>query len=234
MSLSSKYKKRYIAKKQRPLSVQISVVAAVFLLIASGLTYSHISQYLRKTTSVRVKLDKELNLIPLKINGWTGKDLPISLEILKVADNDDYINRIYSYPKENISVNLYIAFSSRPRTMLGHRPRVCYKGAGWIHDETIETSYKTQDRSTVPCLIHKFHKEYDEIYVMNFYILNGKITTSESGFGGIGFKKPNIQGQLARYVAQVQISARYESEIKKAAQEFTDTIMEFFPIIEKQ
>lgn len=232
MLLPLKYKKRYIAKRYKRFSVLLSLALTIFLLSISGISYHFLSVYLKKMTSVPIKLEKELNFVPLEISGWQGKDVPISLEILKVAQNDDYINRQYSKPDEGLYCNLYISFSSRPRTMLGHRPRVCYKGAGWIHDETLKISLKTLSGRGFPVLLHKFHKEYDEIFVVNYYILNGKISTSEGGFTGLAFRAPNIDGQIARYVAQVQLAGRYESSVTTAAQDFTDTIMEFFPVIE--
>ena len=84
----------------------------------------------------------------------------------------------------------------------------------------------------IPCLIHRFHKpapQSDEIVVLNFYIINGELTCNESGFSGVGWRTPNIKGNLARYVAQVQVSSTLENSVRTAAKDMTDLILEFFP-----
>jgi hypothetical protein len=81
-------------------------------------------------------------------------------------------------------------------------------------------------------LIHRFHKPtptYDQTVVLNFYILNGQITVNENDFSGLLGRKPNIAGDPARYVAQVQISSVLENSIRTAAKDITDLILDFFP-----
>ena len=64
---------------------------------------------------------------------------------------------------------------------------------------------------------------------MNFYILNGQITNDESGFSGVGWRTPNITGNTARYVAQVQISSVLENSVRTAAKDMTEFVLDFFP-----
>jgi len=64
---------------------------------------------------------------------------------------------------------------------------------------------------------------------LNFYILNGQITTDESDFSGPFGRRPNIAGDPARYVAQVQISSVLENSIRTAAKDMTDLILNFLP-----
>ena len=116
--------------------------------------------------------------------------------------------------------------------MQGHRPQVCYVGGGWIHDSTAPSKVISLSGRTIPCLIHRFHKpapQNDEIVVLNFYILNGQLTADESGFSSVGWRTPNIVGDPARYVAQVQISSVLENSVRKAARDMTDLILDFFP-----
>ena len=51
---------------------------------------------------------------------------------------------------------------------------------------------------------------------------------------GIGWRTPNLAGDPARYVAQVQISSVYEEWVLAAAIDFTDEILLFFPDQEGQ
>jgi hypothetical protein len=81
-------------------------------------------------------------------------------------------------------------------------------------------------------LIHRFHKPapaYEQTVVLNFYLLNGQITTEENDFSGLLGRRPNIAGDLARYVAQVQISSVLENSVRKAAEDITDLVLDFFP-----
>jgi len=63
--------------------------------------------------------------------------------------------------------------------------------------------------------------------VLNFYIVNGQLTSDESVFSGVGWRTPNIGGDPARYVAQVQISSVLENSIRTAAKEIADVILDF-------
>jgi len=70
---------------------------------------------------------------------------------------------------------------------------------------------------------------YEQIVVLNFYILNGRITADEKDFSGLLDRRPNIAGDPARYVAQVQISSVLENSIITAAKEMADVILDFLP-----
>jgi hypothetical protein len=68
-----------------------------------------------------------------------------------------------------------------------------------------------------------------EIVVLNFYIVNGLLSSSENVFTGVGWRTPNIAGDPARYVAQVQISSVLENAVLGAARDMTEIILDFFP-----
>jgi hypothetical protein len=65
--------------------------------------------------------------------------------------------------------------------------------------------------------------------VLNYYVLNGRITADEDDFSGVLGRRPNIAGDPARYVAQVQISSVLENSVRSAAKDITDLILDFFP-----
>ncbi len=69
----------------------------------------------------------------------------------------------------------------------------------------------------------------DQKVVLNFYVLNGQLTADENDFSGIFGRRPNIAGDPARYVAQVQISSVLEYSIREAAKDMTDLILDFLP-----
>jgi hypothetical protein len=202
------------------------------LVICGGITYRIAASHVKSWTETPVKLPVALKDFPVKVGQWSGKDVPIPPNIQRIAGNDDFVNRLYTNAPGNQWVNFYIAYSGRPRNMIGHQPQACYVGGGWIHDYTQQSKVVSSSGVEIPCLVHGFHRpspETSEVVVMNFYILNGQLTNDESGFSGVGWRTPNIAGNPARYVAQVQISSVLESSVRKAAQEMTDAVLDFVP-----
>ena len=63
--------------------------------------------------------------------------------------------------------------------------------------------------------------------MLSFYVLNGQITLSEDKFSGPWGRRPNLAGDWARYVAQVQISSMFEASARTAAAALVDTVLTF-------
>jgi hypothetical protein len=203
-----------------------------FLVICGGITYRIASSHAKSWVETPVKLPVALSNFPMRVGQWSGKDVPIPPNIQRIAGNDDFVNRFYTNESKNQWVNVYIAYSGRPRNMVGHQPEACYVGGGWIHDYTQPSKVLSSSGMEIPCLVHGFHRpspETGEIVVMNFYILNGQLTNDESGFSGVGWRTPNIAGNPARYVTQVQISSVLESSVRAAVSDMGGLIMDFFP-----
>ena len=201
-------------------------------MILSGIAYRVAAFRLETVTDAAIRLAVPLSQFPFELGDWTGRDIAVSATVLKVAGNDDYFIRSYANAATDQQVNVYVAYSARPRTMRGHRPTVCYPNAGWAWDSTALQTVSLNSGREIPALVHRFHKpmpETAEIVVLNFYILNGHVTADESGFSGVGWRTPNIAGDPARYVSQVQISSVMESTVLGAAKDLADSILGFFP-----
>ncbi|MBN1125005.1 MAG: exosortase-associated EpsI family protein [Sedimentisphaerales bacterium] len=200
---------------------------ASILLVGFGIVYRLIGD----VGSGRIELPVPLREMPMDVGDWEGEDWPLSEVILNVADNDDYVSRFYVNNDSGLSASLYVAYTARPRTMLGHRPTICYVGAGWAHDKTVPDEFVTSSGRRVPCLIHNFHRpmQSGEVVVMNFYIANGKLTNDEGTISGLGWRTPNISGDIARYVAQVQIASVREVAVRELAAVVTEEILRYLP-----
>ncbi len=206
-------------------------LVAVLLLVSAGLAYRSLASRLDLVAG-SITLPVSLDAYPKRIERWVGEDVPIPLSIQQVAGNDAFVNRLYKNRTSNEWVNVYIAYTSHPRTMLGHRPRVCYAASGWIHDGTEAGDFTSGKGKRVSCLTHRFHRpapDHEEIVVLNFYIVNGRLTSDERVFSGVGFRTPNIDGDPARYVAQVQISSAFENSVREAAQDMVELMLESLP-----
>lgn len=226
--------KIYCIKTKSPKKITISsaLILSILVLVLFGIGYRVLGYRLKLITSTPIALPVPLSEFPVQIGGWVGKDVPIPENIQRVANNDDFLNRLYVNKAGNQWANVYVAYSARPRTMRGHRPEVCYKGGGWVHDSSEETEVISESGTKIACFIHRFHMpnpNNEERVVLNFYIVNGQLTIDESCFSGVGWRTPNIAGDPARYVAQVQISSVLENSTRIAAKKMTELILDFFP-----
>jgi hypothetical protein len=211
-------------------------VLAVVMLISAGITYRVLASYLKLATDTSIKLPVPLSVFPTKIGNWVGSDLPIpstTKEYMEQNFADDFFSRRYVNTTANAWADVYVVYcSSKPGGIVGHKPQVCYPAHGWLNDSTESSLFTSRTGQQINCLIHRFHKPapaYDQTVVLNFYILNGRITANENDFSGPLGRRPNIAGDPARYVAQVQISSVLENSIRIVAEDMTDLILDFLP-----
>lgn len=212
-------------------NIYIAYLFALGIILSAGLVFRKQKNYLNYYINKPVLLTKTLSTLPVQINEWNSKDIPLSQTVQRVTGNDDYINRLYFNEDTNRWVAVYVAYSGRPRTMRGHNPKVCYVTAGWVHDHTEKTEIISSQGRKVPCLLHYFHKpnaRNEQIVVLNFYVLNEEFCCSEEGFSGLRWRAPNISGDPSFYVCQVQISSVLENSVLSVGQTFSDLIYDFF------
>jgi len=209
---------------------------AALLLVLSGIAYRVLASRLQLVLNTPVRLPVSLSVFPWEIGKWEGMERPIPLttkEYMEKNFADEYLSRRYISKDSKAWADLYIVYcSSRPGGILGHQPRVCYPGSGWVHDGTEESQFTCASGRQIPCLVHRFHKParaYEQTVILNFYILNGQITTDESDFSSPFGRRPNVEGDPARYVAQVQISSVVENSIRSAAEDMAGLILDFLP-----
>ena len=211
-------------------------ILAVLLLVLSGITYRLLASHFELLFDTPISLPVPLSALPAQIGDWVGRDLAIpntTKEYMEKNFADDFLSRRYINAATQAWADVYIVYcSSRPGGILGHQPRVCYPAHDWVHDSTEPSQFISRASRQIPCLIHRFHKSaltYDQTVILNFYILNGRITADENDFSGPWGRRPNLAGDPARYVAQVQISSALENSIRTAAKDMTDLILDFLP-----
>lgn len=208
-------------------------IITIVLLISSGIAYRALVSLIVKTA---IYLPLPLKTLPIIIGDWTGMELSIpttTREYMETNFADDYISRRYINNRSQTYVDVYIVYcASIPGGMLGHQPRVCYPGNGWIHESTDKSHFLTRQGRKIPCLIHRFHKPtpiYDEIVILNFYLVNGELATNQSGFSGVLGRRYNLSRNPSRYVAQIQISSLLENSVRNAAADMTELILYLLP-----
>lgn len=216
--------------------IWLAVIVAVLLLVGAGAAHRLAAARLQGDSVGPVRLPLPLKDFPEHVGGWTGRDLEIRATTKAYMEKnfaDDFLSRRYVNAAQGLWADLYVVYcSSSPAGILGHKPQRCYPGNGWIHDRTQTSRFTSGAGRPIECLIHRFHKpapSYQEIVVLNYYVLNGKITLSEDEFSGPLGRRPNISGDPARYVAQVQVSSILEHSARTAAAQMADLILAFLP-----
>jgi hypothetical protein len=223
-------------RSRRSTPVWLSAVVAVILLVTTGAIYRAMEARLYGNDLAPVKLPTPLREVPERMGAWVGQDLSIpetTVAYMRRNFADDYISRRYVNAREGLWADLYLVYcSSHPGGILGHQPLVCFPNNGWIHDETTSSQIVSRSGRPISCLVHRFHKPspaYQQMVVLNFYILNGQITLSEREFSSPWGRRPNLSGDPARYVAQIEISSNLESSARAAAAQMADILLAFLP-----
>ena len=205
--------------------------AGLLLLAAATAFYFYLADRYHAIANTPLLPSKPLNTFPSTIGSWQSKDIPIAETVLKAAGNDDHLSRFYYQPEMQIGASVYVGYTAEPRRMLGHRPQVCYVNNGWIHDFTHPENIRTASNTNLPCLIFRFYKPggVEQVFVLNYYIVNGHITTDHKAFDGLSWRCPKqIDGRI-QYVAQIQISAPEEQTVRLLAAEIADVIFDYMP-----
>lgn len=212
------------------------------VLVVVGLGQRWLRRTMEASAAVPVSLARPLSSLPLRVGSWEGKDVPVDLRVAERAANDDYINRRYVDLTGNRFVDLFVAYTASPATMLGHRPDRCYPAIGWRLEEVRPETVRRRDGSELQCLIHRFRRDghQDEgLVVLNYYLLQGQYTTDAEDFSGPRWRRPNLARDAGFYVAQVQVvqpiyvtslAERGEANVKQFAGEIADAIEELLPL----
>lgn len=117
--------------------------------------------------------------LPETIGNWTGREIPLDPEVLKVVAVTDYVNRSYFSPTQ-LPVELYVGYYADQRTGdTIHSPKNCLPGAGW---DPIQSDYAT---ISLPGGRQAKVNEYviaqglDRELVFYWYQGRGRVTASE-------------------------------------------------------
>ncbi len=191
-----------------PPRTRSGVIVAALLLLLGGAGYRAAVAVFGSEALEKIALPTPLSALPLTLGDWQGVEVPVSEGVQRVAGNDDFLSRTYRKALTGQSVNVYVGYTARPRTMLRHRPTVCYPSAGFSHLYTRNVSL--DESRGLLAMVHSFLKSdlvETRAIVLNYYVLAGAYTIDEKSFWSASWRTPNLSGDFGRYVAQVQIMA---------------------------
>ncbi len=146
------------------------IIAAVLVTATVGL------HALRHGSSVPLR-DK-LEVLPLKVGAWEGRDLPLSERIIAAAGVDEYLNRVYV--ADDQVLELYIGYYKNQRTGdTIHSPKNCLPGGGWLPLSSTYTDVRAADGHSFPVNLYVIGKDSSRQMVLYWYQSHGRIIASE-------------------------------------------------------
>lgn len=78
---------------------------------------------------------KPLTQIPLSIAEWTGHDLQVDADTLRVLGKGEFLSRAYTQEGQPNDIGLFIAYFPTQRAGVTiHSPQNCLPGAGWTFE----------------------------------------------------------------------------------------------------
>ena len=184
-----------------------AVGVAIVVLVAMGSGYRVLAWRLERAPDGRTFPVGLLAELPVEVSGWDGQDAPLDASVLRMAEVDDAVNRVYLPPAGYSPVGLYVALGVRARDLMPHRPDVCYPGAGWTLRASETLTVDLPDGTTLPVQLYRFAPgglDGREMIVLNYYVVDNEACADVSLLRSKAWRG---QGSI-REMAQVQITCR--------------------------
>ena len=148
-----------------------------------------------------IPLQQPMNDLPFSIGHWFGRSVDLELEIVQVAEADQFIRRNY-YDPQGRSVALYMTYYGGLHRVIPHGPGTCYPMGGW---KTLETQAVADERANPAYHLFLFEKELDRQVVMYWYYVNG-VRLAGTSWTRFRFASDVLSGSGGSIV-QVQLAA---------------------------
>jgi EpsI family protein len=198
------------------------------------------SAYIAKASKTEPVFTRDpLSTLPVKIEQWQGRDIPIDDRVLAVLGVDDYVSR--DYISKTSALGLYVGFYQTQRQgSTIHSPLNCLPGAGWnpvnrsyitvpVNDGSSETTHEIQVNRII------IEKGLDRAVVLYWYQAHGRIVANEY-WGKIysvvdAMRLNRTDGAMVRVVSSVTSSgSQAEMTAEREAINFVQSI---FPLLSR-
>ena len=199
-------------ENQNPRPVILAAITATILMLILGLGYRVLAARLSSHGDASPISFAVMEKLPMQINDWTGKDVPLDEYVVRMSDTDAHINRTYIRNNGLEIVSLYIASGVKARDLMPHRPEVCYTGAGWTLNDKHSTELPLSDGKQLPCNVMEFSRgtlTVKKVIVLNYYIVDGEYCSDVSLLRSKAWRGTGT----VDYVAQVQITTAIQSNM---------------------
>ncbi len=183
-----------------------AIAVALVLLIGGGAAYRMATAFYTESNDSAPLPPGTLEAMPLQLGEWQGQDVAVNEWVIKATDTDGHINRGYLNTRTEDRVGFFVGYGIRFRDLMPHRPEVCYVGAGWTLEETLQRDLPAPDGTVLPCQVQRFTRGFagtERIVVLNYYLLDGEYGRDVR----LLRNHSRSWNEERRYVAQVQITS---------------------------
>ena len=191
----------------------------------------------RRTRATRLTI--ELDQFPMRLNGWRGRDMPLSEHVVEMAGFTSYLNREY-VAADGRRVALYVAYYAHVMDRVPHGPTICLPYHGWQKKAeqviTLPSEAPGFDRLKVEKLLYE--RDFSQAAFFYWYAANGKqMVQQRQMYADSAWRRLlHLFGPGGGYLVQVSVSAHVadsrEQAFKSVEQFFRqnfDTIAKHFP-----
>ena len=125
-----------------------------------------------------------LDTFPRELQSWTGKDLALTPDVLRILGPGDFMSRSYRDAASSETMDLFIAYypSQRSGDTI-HSPQNCLPGAGWtpLMKDHIQIPYANRAGGANGVMANRYvlAKGMDRVLVLYWYQAHGRTTPSE-------------------------------------------------------
>ena len=148
----------------------------------------------------------ELSKIRYQLGVWSGEEVPIADETVKVLDAKEHFNRIYNSP-EGKTVLFHAAVWDSPVHFFvaPHHPEVCYQAAGWKPVERSTQGIQLADGREIPLEYIVFERGPQRVVTAHVFRAGDLFYTNSKDFSSQSKRFWGRQGwpQSVKYLFQV-------------------------------
>ncbi len=205
--------------------VILAAILASLITLAFGLTYHTLAMKLAAPVNNINIVPEVLEQLPMKIDDWMGKDIPMDEAVVRATGTDVHINRIYSHKNDMESISLFFGCSVSVYENAIHRPEICYTKTGWKLINRHSSELSLDKGVKLPYSIFQFSRGdlvKEESIVLHYYVVDGKYYEEVSLLQAKLWRL----GGTADYIGRVMISA----PIKFSSVETAEKLVSLFAV----
>jgi EpsI family protein len=175
-----------------------------------------------------IPLRKTFSHFPLQLSQWSGKELGLKQDVLKVLKVNDYMMRQYQRT-QGPQIGLYVGYyQSQKQGATYHSPKNCLPGSGWSIVKTEKMSLDLTDIHGVPIQVNRLviQKGLEKQWMLYWYQDRGRIITNEYWAKGYlmwdAITKNRTDGAFVRVT--LPFTEKNENDILSEGKIFTEAI----------
>ncbi|MCK4622621.1 MAG: EpsI family protein [Desulfuromonadales bacterium] len=123
-------------------------------------------------------LEKPLSSLPLRINGWEGKDFSLEGWVLDMLKLTDYVQREYRRGQDKVFVYLGYYASQRKGAEI-HSPTLCLPGSGWVNVSERVRTMEMKNGEKIKLVESIYAKDSAKEVFIYWYQMKGNCTTNK-------------------------------------------------------